>query len=255
MTSKRVHVPEQVVAQVLTRTGRRCPFCFGLEGDLAVKKGQIAHVDRDSKNNNEDNLVFLCLPHHDEYDSSTSQSKGLRASELRFYLKRLEAWVAQAGHRVVNNRRPRDKEFGLPKVLIYEDSAVAKQQYAKVLATTAEIQFGSESFEVAQDLLGFDPDLIIADLVLAGGADSGFQLIQRISRITSAPVVVCSKYIGPSLAGESLKSRLRALGTVAKLLPKLPFPSASEILEPIVNEGDSDTGEPSGSSRTRKARR
>jgi ribosomal protein L15E len=48
-----------------------------------VVKGQIAHVDHDATNNDPDNLVWLCLDHHDQNDSRTSQSKGLTISELR----------------------------------------------------------------------------------------------------------------------------------------------------------------------------
>ena len=50
-----------------------------------MKKGQIAHLDRDPSNNALDNLAFLCLPHHDEYDSTTSQSKNLTIHEVKRY--------------------------------------------------------------------------------------------------------------------------------------------------------------------------
>ena len=60
-------------------------MCFGLQGDLAEKKGQIAHIDRDPSNSTPENLVYLCMEHHDQYDSRTSQSKGMTPNELRFY--------------------------------------------------------------------------------------------------------------------------------------------------------------------------
>ena len=83
---------EQVV---LTRSGRRCCLCYGLRGDFAVKKGQVAHIDRDPTNSRTDNLAFLCLDHHDQYDSRTSQSKGLTREELCFYRDLLHADVAK----------------------------------------------------------------------------------------------------------------------------------------------------------------
>lgn len=58
-----------------------------------MKKGQIAHLDRDRTNNAEDNLAFLCLDHHDEYDSKTSQSKGLTEQEVKVYREQLYQWV------------------------------------------------------------------------------------------------------------------------------------------------------------------
>lgn len=48
-----------------------------------MQRGQIAHLDKNAENNAVDNLVFLCLEHHDEYDSIPRQSKGLREQEVR----------------------------------------------------------------------------------------------------------------------------------------------------------------------------
>lgn len=71
--------------QVLTKSRRRCCLCFWLEGIDELQKGQIAHLDRDSENAVESNLVFLCLNHHDQYDGRTSQSKGFQESEVRHW--------------------------------------------------------------------------------------------------------------------------------------------------------------------------
>lgn len=38
---------------------------------------------------NPDNLVFLCMSHHDQYDAGTSQSKNLTEAEVRKYRTRL----------------------------------------------------------------------------------------------------------------------------------------------------------------------
>jgi hypothetical protein len=59
--------------------------CYGLNRDKTIRPGQIAHLDSNPSNNDEDNLVFLCLEHHDQYDSRTSQSKGLTESEVRHF--------------------------------------------------------------------------------------------------------------------------------------------------------------------------
>ena len=85
MQSKRTSLPESIQTDVLTRSRRRCCICFGLNKDLEIKQGQIAHLDKNRNNNSIENLAFLCLPHHDQYDSSTSQSKGFRPTELKFY--------------------------------------------------------------------------------------------------------------------------------------------------------------------------
>jgi hypothetical protein len=79
---KRQHVPNEIETAVLARSKRRCALCFFLDGDEQEKRGQIAHVDRDPSNNDGDNLVWLCLEHHDQYDTRPSQSKGFTRSEL-----------------------------------------------------------------------------------------------------------------------------------------------------------------------------
>lgn len=82
-------LPRDVELEVLRCSRRRCALCFGLNGDAAEKRGQIAHLDRDHSNHSLDNLCFLCLPHHDEYDSRTSQSKGLQPAEVKEYRRAL----------------------------------------------------------------------------------------------------------------------------------------------------------------------
>lgn len=76
-------IPDSVQTSILLKSRRRCCICFWLQGLDEIKEGQIAHLDQDHENADEDNLVFLCLEHHDEYDGKTSVSKGLRESEVR----------------------------------------------------------------------------------------------------------------------------------------------------------------------------
>ncbi|MFN8525209.1 MAG: hypothetical protein U0821_19100 [Chloroflexota bacterium] len=77
--------PADVIADVLMASRRRCCVCFGLSADTAQKRGQIAHIDRDAPSPARDNLVFLCLHHHDVYDSQTSQSKGIMVEVVKGY--------------------------------------------------------------------------------------------------------------------------------------------------------------------------
>lgn len=83
---------EKIQADVLQRSRRRCCVCYGLNRDLEIKKGQIAHLDQDRGNNDPANLVFLCFEHHDEYDTKTSQSKGLRQKEVECYRSELDVY-------------------------------------------------------------------------------------------------------------------------------------------------------------------
>lgn len=90
---KRKKIPEELEAKIISRSRRICAFCFGLNRDSTNKSGQIAHINRDSSDNSYDNLIYLCMPHHDQYDSKTSQSKGLTKGELIIYQKELDKYI------------------------------------------------------------------------------------------------------------------------------------------------------------------
>ncbi|MDN3647206.1 hypothetical protein QWY75_13415 [Pontixanthobacter aestiaquae] len=64
-------------------------MCYGLDRETGIKSGQIAHIDKDASNSAPNNLVFLCLVHHDYFDSSTSQSKGLSPDEVKAFRSEL----------------------------------------------------------------------------------------------------------------------------------------------------------------------
>lgn len=83
--TQRKKVSDATQAEVLVKSRRRCCICFGLNRDDSIKRGQIAHVDKDSSNSVEDNLVFLCFDHHDGFDSTTRQSKNLTQAEVKAY--------------------------------------------------------------------------------------------------------------------------------------------------------------------------
>jgi hypothetical protein len=70
-------------------SGRRCCLCWHYDSDFRQKHGQIAHLDQDPSNAAEDNLVFLCMPHHSEYDSTTRQHKNYTEQEVRELRERL----------------------------------------------------------------------------------------------------------------------------------------------------------------------
>ena len=98
MTKRRVRVPAAVEASVLVRSARRCALCFGVSGDLTEKHGQIAHLDGDPGNCNEDNLAFLCQAHHSVLDSSTRQHKNYTVEEVKRYRAALHTAIAKGEH-------------------------------------------------------------------------------------------------------------------------------------------------------------
>ena len=81
---------------VLIDCRRRCAICFGLSRDVAIKRGQIAHLDQDNSNSEPNNLVYLCFDHHDQYDSKTRQSKNFTEAEVRHYRDELTTSINDA---------------------------------------------------------------------------------------------------------------------------------------------------------------
>ena len=78
---------------MLLRSRRRCCLCFGFDRDATQKNGQLAHIDRNPAKSAADDLAFLCLDHHNEYDSLPRQTKRLTSRELRRYKAQLESAV------------------------------------------------------------------------------------------------------------------------------------------------------------------
>lgn len=96
--SNRKKPPNNIEAMVLGLSARRCPICFFYEGIRTEQKGQIAHLDQDPSNSALDNLCFLCLRHHSEYDSKTSQHKNYTQAEVKDLRKRLYEAVERDEH-------------------------------------------------------------------------------------------------------------------------------------------------------------
>jgi hypothetical protein len=98
-------IPSKTETKILLNCRRRCCLCFGLEKDHRIKHGQIAHLDHDRSNNNPGNLVFLCLEHHDQYDSKTSQSKKITKNEIIAFLKELECFINENWNRPITDNK------------------------------------------------------------------------------------------------------------------------------------------------------
>ncbi len=115
MKSSRKRVSIRTETNVLIKSRRRCALCAHLHGDVSLKEGQVAHLDRNRANDAEDNLAFLCLQHHSLYDSQTSQHKGFTIGEAKAARKELEAWARRTGLQVTGRQI---KEYALPPLQV-----------------------------------------------------------------------------------------------------------------------------------------
>lgn len=91
----RVAIPRKTKTAVVLQSRRRCCICFGLHNDAEPKPGQLAHLNHDASNNDPDNIAYLCLPHHDQYDGKTSQSAAITKDEVVHFRKELYQFIRE----------------------------------------------------------------------------------------------------------------------------------------------------------------
>src|SRR4051812_6867752 len=96
----RAAISKEIETAVLTASRRKCCLCYYLDGRQEKRKGQIAHINHDRSDPTFENLVWLCLEHHDEFDSNTSQSKGITPEEVKKYRDRLHRELAPEEEKV-----------------------------------------------------------------------------------------------------------------------------------------------------------
>ncbi len=123
---RRRPIPKAIETAVLLGSARRCCLCYGLNGDFHEKKGQIAHLDHNRSNHEDENLAFLCFDHHDAYDTRTSQSKGFTIDEMRFYRGTLYVDVKRQLPREYDRRKEQKDQIGdvIEKALSVDGSHV-----------------------------------------------------------------------------------------------------------------------------------
>src|SRR5215469_9814637 len=100
--------------QLLVASRRKCCLCYYLDGRQERRRGQIAHLNGDRADSRLENLVWLCLEQHDEYDGSTSQSKGLTAAEVRHYRNRLHTEMDAIGPEPIAKRDRTERPWHYP---------------------------------------------------------------------------------------------------------------------------------------------
>jgi hypothetical protein len=140
--------------EVLERSGRRCCICFGLHGDFEVKRGQIAHLDHNHQNNNIDNLAFLCLAHHDEYDTRTSQSKGWTIEEAKYYRTKLFEEIEKRRNAITQGEDLAAQEY---KGLVFSDLIISSPIFFDAVdQNTGQKYLGVDAFRPDSARFTFD---------------------------------------------------------------------------------------------------
>ena len=231
MGSRKPISPE-VVADVISESRRRCCICFALQQDNTEKKGQIAHLDRDASNNSPENLAFLCLDHHDQYDSRTSQGKGLTIEEVKRYRTELLAWVVEtipgsddeiivALTRVMDRpayRTPFHHESSLPR---FREAIAETIETLNTGHSQQGLHLPSKS-QIRDTTLRASVDRIIEALVSLRATFDNFLRTERI-RPCGCGQPDCPVYFLSEEAAREMDKRRRAILTLAHSLnPNAP---------------------------------
>lgn len=140
-------IPRRTQAAVMVQSRGRCALCFHWHEDLSVKPGQLAHIDRDRTNCAEANIAFLCQLHHDQYDTTPSQTKRVMPEVLATAKGELQQAIADGRHLkhraiVVTTGRETDRAAFADLLRMMTESRTAE-----FLRHTC---FGSESFHWRQ---------------------------------------------------------------------------------------------------------
>lgn len=146
---RRKAIPKAIETEILDLGRRRCPVCFASDGDTDEKRGQIAHIDGDSSKNDLDNLAFMCLEHHDIYDSKTSQSKGFTIAEIKMYRGRLYDWVKRNLPSEPEHATSRGR---LEKTLLSVEEPSSLESVGEINVDQLASEWGVQRSEVETDL-------------------------------------------------------------------------------------------------------
>jgi hypothetical protein len=174
-------IPTSTETSVLMAAGRRCCLCVFLKGRDEIQRGQIAHLNGDADDSRFENLVWLCLDHHDEFDSTTSQSKGFTRAEVKAYRDKLYRKHPETAKKALRESKT-GKSAELPPLPPLSDFERVRQDFP------AEVAFIDKAWRYPLWQVANQPDLFAYK---AENRSDGICLIERIDIPDGRIVVAC----------------------------------------------------------------
>jgi hypothetical protein len=106
---KRLRVNDDLAAEIAFAVDLRCCLCES-HGELPprARNGQIHHLDGDPSNRAVENLVWLCMEHHEDAGKVGKASRRLSPAVIRRYRQSLERHV-QRRRAVADSKRHRER--------------------------------------------------------------------------------------------------------------------------------------------------
>jgi hypothetical protein len=186
MTERRP-LPKSIERDVLVASRRRCCLCVFLNDRDEVRKGQLAHLNGDPSDFRFENLVWLCLEHHDEYDGTTSQSKGLTVDEVREYRNRLyERYAPEAKQEILDSTGSAEV-VELPRLQPTSEYETVRRNFPR------ELGFTSAPWHFALWQVANQPEFFAYK---AGNRADGVCLIERVDLPDGRIVIACIETAG-----------------------------------------------------------
>jgi hypothetical protein len=143
------------------------------------------HINRKSHDSRFENLAWLCIDHHDEYDGSTSQSKGITPGELREYRDRLYRELNSKSSILNNSVDPISSDGNSDdEPTVYEK---VRERFGD------ELDFTLEPWRYALWQTANEPEFFAYK---AGNRADGVCLIERINLPDGRIVIVCIQTAG-----------------------------------------------------------
>jgi hypothetical protein len=173
---------------------------FFLDHRDETRKGQIAHLNHDRSDSRFENLVWLCLEHHDEYDSKTSQSKGFTIDEVREYRNRLYVQKGSEDDRKISDETLSIEVIELSQLPPISDYERVRKHFPK------ELDFTSVPWRYPLWQVANEPEFFAYK---AGNRADGVCLIERIDLPDERIVIACIQMAGNP--GNSITNCVEAL--------------------------------------------
>jgi hypothetical protein len=183
--TKRKSIPKEIETKIFSKSRRRCCICFHINNDFDVKQGQIAHLDGNNENWKFENLAFLCLEHHDQYDSKTSQSKNYTIQEVKHYREKLyielEQWDKRSEITYKQNEKSEHKKD------VQNDKKNIDKEYENLKNIIVETKKDFENFKFSSnyDYRSYSKSEIVKEI---SGKDAVSIFIKQFHRILKSCV-------------------------------------------------------------------
>ncbi len=184
---RRRRINDDRVADLQFRTDLRCCLCEYV-GDLPPRpqSGQIHHIDDDRSNNAIENLVWLCLPHHEDVGKTGRSSRRIHPRTIVRFREELERLIQRQRNARRGRRDPHRGAF-----LAALDAGIVLDVHRLHVDTAEEwedIEQQVINLGLYPDAMGYEARLAILERLDSFAAGARFKMPElvaaSISRVT-----------------------------------------------------------------------